>query len=208
MYYLDMIKGRLYTYAVDSNDRRSAQTAIFEALNCLVRIMAPLLVFTAEETWQHMPHEKSDYLISSIHLADWPKANPSLLNAAADLKPAMELIPDIAKALEEKRSNGVIGSSFDAEIKLLTKDEIRYKYLGSLKDELLEVFKVSQVEIIKEDNLKAGTVSKKYPDIAVEVKKASGEKCVRCWNYSEMVGKSVKHPLICEKCQVAIGEER
>lgn len=204
MYYLDMIKGRLYTYGADSNDRRSAQTAIFEVLNCLVRIMAPLLVFTAEETWQHMPHEKTDISISSIHLSDWPKPNLGLKQPALDLKPVMELIPDVAKALEEKRSAGVIGSSFDAKIKLLTKDEIRYKYLGSLKDELLEIFKVSQVEIIKSNSLDTGMVSKKYPDIGVIVEKAAGKKCVRCWNYSVRVGMSSDHPLLCEKCLMAI----
>ena len=204
MYYLDMIKGRLYTYAADSNGRRSAQTAIFEVLNCLVRIMAPLLVFTAEETWQHMPHEKTDTLISSIHLSDWPKPNPAFEQPALDLQPVMELIPDVAKALEEKRSVGVIGSSFDAKIKLLTKDEIRYKYLGSLKDELLEIFKVSQVEVIKRNSFDTGMLSKKHPDIGVGVEKAAGEKCVRCWNYSEKVGKSSNHPLLCEKCLITI----
>lgn len=204
MYYLDMIKGRLYTYAADSNDRRSAQTAIFEVLNCLVRIIAPLLVFTAEETWQHMPHEKTDTLISSIHLSDWPKPNPAFEQPALDLQPVMELIPDVAKALEEKRSVGVIGSSFDAKIKLLTKDEIRYKYLGSLKDELLEIFKVSQVEVIKRNSFDTGMLSKKHPDIGVGVEKAAGEKCVRCWNYSEKVGKSSNHPLLCEKCLITI----
>ena len=119
----------------------------------------------------------------------------------------MELIPDIAKALEEKRSVGAIGSSFDSKIKLLTKDEIRYKYLESLKDELLEVFKVSQVEIAKVVSFENALASKKYPDIAVGVEKAAGTKCVRCWNYSEKTGKSKTHPLLCDKCLAAIGEE-
>lgn len=208
MYYLDMVKGRLYTFAADSRERRSAQTAIFEVLNRLVRIMAPLLVFTAEESWQHMPHKEDEGPVRSVHLSDWPENNPDLEGVIQDLKLVMELIPDIAKALEEKRNLGVIGSSFDSKIKLLTKDEIRYKYLASLKDELLEVFKVSQVEIAKVASFENALVSKKYPDIAVGVEKAAGTKCVRCWNYSEKTGKSKTHPLLCDKCLAAIGEEQ
>jgi len=93
----------------------------------------------------------------------------------------------------------LIGSSFDAKIKLLTKSQERYKFLESLKDDLPEIFKVSQVEIESGDN---------FPDVAIEVSKAEGEKCQRCWNYNSSVGRSEKHPSLCNKCEAAIGEEK
>ncbi|MFH1640775.1 MAG: isoleucine--tRNA ligase [Candidatus Omnitrophota bacterium] len=204
MYYLDMVKGRLYTYAADSVERRAAQTAIYEILRVLTSMMAPILVFTAEDIFRCMPKEKKDLTFKSIHLSDWPQKNSvfSEESVAADnsieseLKPVIELIPDIAKALEEKRSSGVIGSSFDAKINLLTNDENRYTFLTSLKEELPEILKASQVCITKSD---------KSVSFAIEVNKADGEKCVRCWNYSGLVGKDTNHPLICDKCLEAIG---
>ena len=218
MYYLDMAKGRLYTYGANSLERRCAQTAIYEILNVLTRMMAPILTFTAEEIWQNMPKEKKDSIAWSVHLSDFPKTNPVFAqhdlesdgrkNIGEELKDIIELIPDVAKALEEKRNKGEIGSSFDAKIILLTNEQNRYKYLESLKAELPEIFKVSQVEIRKDESLEMGTLSRKYADMALAVEKAAGGKCVRCWNYSTLTGKSKVHPLLCEKCLTAIGEEK
>ncbi len=99
----------------------------------------------------------------------------------------------VAKALEEKRAKGEIGSSFDAKIKLLSNSKDRYKVLKSLKGELAEIFKVSQAEV------------EAAPHDAIEVHKAEGTKCVRCWNYSLSVGAHKEHALICERCLTAIG---
>ncbi|MGE5197335.1 MAG: isoleucine--tRNA ligase [Deltaproteobacteria bacterium] len=214
MYYLDMVKGRLYTKAPKSLDRRAAQTAIYEALHVLIRLAAPILVFTCEEIWRYMPKEKKGSTPASVHLSDWPKVNPEFAqqdlvpeeNIDQEFKAIIGLIPDVAKALEERRSAGIIGSSFDAKINLLTNNEIRYKYLESLKGELPEIFKVSQVGLIKKDISASGLpASSAYPDIAIEISKAEGKKCVRCWNYSLAVGSDEAHPLICDKCSAAIG---
>jgi len=118
----------------------------------------------------------------------------------------IELIPDIAKVLEEKRSAGEIGSSFDAQIILLTNSQIRYNYVASLKSDLLEIFKVSGVNVVKQDTFEGGVLSKSCPEISIVVSKADGTKCVRCWNYSLSVGASKEHPQICDKCLGAIGE--
>jgi isoleucyl-tRNA synthetase len=172
-------------------------------------MLAPILVFTAEEIWQHLPKDKQDQSVNSVHLLAWPVKNPLFAqedlvkrnkDIDTELKVIIELIPQVAKILEEKRNQGDIGSSFDAEIILLTNDEIRYKYLMSLKDGLSEIFKVSRVSIEKKDELDQGAISEKYPEVAVLVKKAQGKKCVRCWNYSFSVGESGQHPLLCEKC--------
>ncbi|MDP2941605.1 MAG: isoleucine--tRNA ligase [Candidatus Omnitrophota bacterium] len=204
MYYLDMVKGRLYTSAANSHQRRSAQTAIFEALNCLVRIMAPIFAFTAEEIWKNSPKENGNISVPDAHLLPWPQINPAFSqsnvapekNIHAELGGVIALLPEIAKALEEKRGAGIIGSSFDAKIKLLTNSDDRYIFLRSLETELCEIFKVSQVEIVKAD------VGK---DIAIEADKAEGKKCARCWNYSSSVGDNENHPLICQTCAASIG---
>lgn len=208
MYYLDMIKGRLYIYATDSLDRRAAQTVIYEILNILVRIMAPIFVFTSEEIWQYMPKEKKDSSLTSVHLLSWPKRNhifaqDDLVDSDKDidseLKTIIESIPTVTKALEEKRCEGLIGSSFDAKIILLTNSEFRYTYLERLKQDLTEIFKVSQFEIKKKDILDEGIVNEAV-EIAVVVQKADGLKCLRCWNYNLTVGRDSSHPSICERC--------
>ncbi|MDD5130086.1 MAG: isoleucine--tRNA ligase [Candidatus Omnitrophica bacterium] len=198
MYYLDMVKGRLYTYAAKSAERRSAQTAIFEVLNMLVRMLAPIFVFTAEEIWQNMPKDKESRAIGSVHLLEYPA--PEVIIPQDDIHLRMGVvilrIPLVAKALEELRAKGEIGSSFDARIKLLTKSQERYTFLQSFDSQLPEIFKVSQVEVVKEDNLSE--------EIKIEVAKAEGIKCPRCWNYSLKVGSSPAHPLICDNCLKAI----
>ncbi|MDI6758666.1 MAG: isoleucine--tRNA ligase [Candidatus Omnitrophota bacterium] len=206
MYYLDMVKGRLYTFGARSLERRAAQTVIYETLIVLVRIMAPILIFTSEEIWSNMLKEKKDSSVKSVHLLDWPLVNPvfsqALLRQGSsdighELKPIFEIMPSITAALEDKRTQGLIGSSFDAKINLLTNSEFRYKYLCSLKDELPEIFKVSQVEIIKDSSLGESA------DIVIEVSKADGLKCPRCWNFfvSAIEGKE-----LCVRCAGAIGE--
>jgi isoleucyl-tRNA synthetase len=193
MYYLDMVKGRLYTYGAKSAGRRAAQTAIYEILNALLKMISPILVFTAEEAWQHMPRVGANPIPASIHLSEWPAPNSEY--KGEDLQAAIDLIPQAAKVLEELRAQGSIGSSFDAKIKLLTNDHGRYTVLESLERELCEIFKVSQVEIEKD-----GTA-----EVTVSAFKAEGSKCVRCWNYFVGLGSDAMHPELCDNCLKAIG---
>jgi isoleucyl-tRNA synthetase len=166
--------------------------------------MAPIFVFTAEEIWQHMPKEKNTKTFESVHLLSWPRSNPlfSQKDLAArgediesELRRIIELIPAVTKTLEEKRSQGLIGSSFDAEIILLTNRESCLSYLTRLKPELREIFKVSAVEIRREGE----------EEISLIVQKAKGNKCARCWNYYDNVGNNKQHPTICEECLNIIG---
>jgi isoleucyl-tRNA synthetase len=196
MYYLDMVKGRLYTLAAKSQDRRAAQSAMYAVLSALIRIMSPILVFTAEEAWQNLPKHAKDNAAGSVHLLAWPEENAEFWKDKEDYLRRFDAyiilrIPILAKELENKRAKGEIGSSFDAEIKVLTNNQERYTFLTSLKDDLCEIFKVSQVEIIFDENLSMDRF---------EVAKAKGLKCVRCWNYSLSVGQDKNHPLICERC--------
>ena len=199
MHYLDMVKGRLYTFAASASERRAAQTALYEILSCLVRIISPILVFTAEEIWQNMPKENNMASFSSVHLLSWPK--PYVLTAQESaveglLQPVIDLIPSAAKELEQMRTTGAIGSSFDAQINILTKTQDRYTFLQSCAAQLAEIFKVSLVEVTwDKDNLE---------DYSVKVAKAQGFKCLRCWNYAPEIGHDLAHPLICDNCLQAI----
>ncbi|MBM3246054.1 MAG: isoleucine--tRNA ligase [Candidatus Omnitrophica bacterium] len=200
MYYLDMAKGRLYTFAAKSQERRAAQTAIYAALDALIRVMSPILVFTAEEIWQSFPGHTKDNTSRSAHLLAWPQNKADFRKDKTDDLERLDAyvilsIPIAAKELENRRAKGEIGSSFDAKIKLLTNNQERYKFLTSLRDELCEIFKVSQVEIVFGQDL---------PGDSVEAARAEGVKCARCWNYSESVGRDNAHPSICEKCLKAI----
>ena len=206
MYYLDMVKGRLYTCRSNSVERRAAQTAIYEVLNRLIRLLAPILVFTAEEIWQNIPKEKKDINCVSVHLSGFPETNPVFRqddvflsgqkNVGEQLKELIELVPFAAKSLEELRSKGEIGSSFDAQINILTNTPDRYTFLQSCTNELAEIFKVSLVTAVLDKGNSA--------DLSVKVDKAQGTKCLRCWNYSQEVGKNPAHPLLCDNCLKAI----
>jgi isoleucyl-tRNA synthetase len=180
--------------------RRSAQTAIFEVLNMLARMIAPILVFTAEEIWQHMPKEKEYRQTLSVHILDWPSDKYTSVEEALDFRyvdEAIRLIPDVAKVLEELRGKGQIGSSFDAQINILTNTQDRYTFLQSFNVELCEIFKVSQVKVSFD---KGNSVN-----LSVKAEKAEGSKCPRCWNYSLKLGSDPAHPLICDNCLKAIG---
>jgi isoleucyl-tRNA synthetase len=206
MYYLDMVKGRLYTLPSDSRQRRSAQTVIYEALSVLVRLIAPILVFTSEEIWQYMPKPSQEEKVLSVHLLDWPEHNslyaqdnlPAQESIETQLGPVLELIPLVSRALEEQRAQGLIGSSFDARIILLTKDSFWYKYLTNLEDDLVEIFKVSQIEI---------RIDESVSEVSVLVEKADGNKCLRCWNWSNSVGSDESHPSLCQRCLSSISKE-
>jgi len=198
MQYLDMIKGRLYVYPKDSSERRSAQTVIYEVINVLVRLVAPILVFTAEETWQNMPKTKEESNIPSVHLLDWPRSiifyeELKKENVEEKLGYVLSLLAEVLKLLEQARSQDIIGSSFDAKIILLTNKDECISYLEGLIPELPEIFRVSSVLLKKEkpSNLK---------DIEIRVEKADGKKCVRCWNYSVDVGKDLEYPDLCKRC--------
>jgi len=176
--------------------------------------MSPVLSFTAEEIWQYMPKEAKYKTAASVHLLDWPQIDPvfAQLNLPeqdsieAKLDLIISLIPDVAKALESRRCEGLIGSSFDAKINLLTNNEIRYNYLTAFKQDLCEIFKVSQVEVKKGEFTGADLISSPVcPEISIKVVKAEGDKCQRCWNYSFSVGENKEHPFICQNCLEAIG---
>ena len=186
-FYLDIIKDRLYTAKKDSVERRAAQTAMYEILNALVRILAPMAVFTAEEIWKYMKHKVNENA-ESVMMEFYPEVNPKYENKELEEKwdKILKVKEDVAKKLEEARAAKVIGHSLNAKV-VISAEGDEYAFLQENKDLLMTVFIVSGLEVVEG----------KY-DIKVET--AEGEKCERCWMYSTTVGQDNENPTICHRC--------
>ena len=197
-FYLDILKDRLYTSATHSPARRSAQTALWEILDAFTRLIAPILSFTSEEVYGAM-HEgrPSGRPAESVHVLLFPKHEPvageqSLLDEWDQLRNARETV---LKSLEEVRQKGGIGNSLEAKVLIRTSGE-NAALLRRHEPDLRYIFIVSQVEI--EEAADAGGALK------IEVSKADGQKCERCWNYSVEVGKDPAYATLCERCIPAV----
>ena len=188
--YFDIIKDRLYIMAPNSRERRSAQTALFRIADSLCRLMSPLLAFTSDEAWESLPGVREP----SVHIAEFPKASgadhASLLTAWERLFSIRE---EVLRALEDARNEKQIGSSLEANV-VLTADRETTLFLMDYYPQLRYLFIVSQVEVHEGDSL------------MVEIRRADGEKCERCWNYSTRVGEFEKYPTVCERCAGALAE--
>ncbi|MFC1754334.1 isoleucine--tRNA ligase [Thermoproteota archaeon] len=192
-FYLDILKDRLYTHGKDSKSRRGAQTVMYEILRYLVILMAPILSFTSEEIWKHMPKRKDEDKIISVHLLDWPKETKRDEELADEFKKIYALREPILKSLEEERAKGKIGSSLEAKLVLSLNSKL-YPIFDKYVDDLPFLFIVSQLELQK---IEKG-------EFKVEVVAAQGIKCARCWNFRLDVGSDDKHPSICKRCIEAV----
>lgn len=190
-FYLDVIKDRIYTYSAGDKKRRSAQSAMYIILDALVRMLAPVISFTSEEIWKHLPHRENDNP-ESIQLNSWPEANEAYDNQLLKEKwdHLIKVRDEVLKALENARNEKIIGSSLEASVTL--------KASGAELDFLSENLEIlPMVFIVSDVNVEADGSAK---EIEIDVKKASGEKCERCWIYSKSVGKDPKHPALCSRC--------
>ena len=185
-FYLDIIKDRLYTAKTDSIERRSAQTAMYEILNALVKIIAPMACYTAEEIWKYMPH-KDEEKVESVMLSYYPEVNEKYDNKELEEKwnKILKIKSLASKQLEEARANKVIGNSLEAKVKIIASND-NYNFIKKNENLLKDVLIVSKLEI--QEN--------KKNIIEVKVEHADGEKCQRCWQYSD----DIKNGL-CLNCQ-------
>jgi isoleucyl-tRNA synthetase len=204
--YFDVLKDRLYTAAPNSRARRSAQTAIWRIGEALVRLLAPIMSFTAEEVWSFLP--KISGRPQSVHLAYFPKAEDltgdtsgmaQLLSLRADFDSLMAVRDDALKALEVARKERLIGSGLEAAVTIHATED-RYRVLDRYKSDLRFLFIVSGVEV------RSAAAGNGSIPLRVEVTKAPGQKCERCWNYSVHVGESKVYPGLCERCLAALAE--
>ena len=214
-FYLDVLKDRLYTSAPKSQKRRSAQTALWRIGETLVRAVAPIMSFTAEEVWQHLP--KVAYREESVHLAMFKDDNFTASGAIctpAATKISGAILSDIAgdggwiqlrhvrddvlRALEEARNSKLIGTGLEAQVHLSAPEPL-YAVLKRYESQLRYLLIVSVVSLTQ--STASGTAS-----VQVEVKKADGQKCERCWNYSIHVGEDKNYPTVCERCSAVLRE--
>lgn len=198
--YLDILKDRLYTFPALSKERRAAQTTIYIILDSLVRLIAPVLTFTSEEIWSFMKHDsKNNY--ESVQLADWPKVQ-DLYNNSEIIKKWEKLFDirkDVSKALEIARINKEIGHSLEAQVDLYPSHDL-YDFLKGFED-FESIFIVSKVVLHKPGDVVPDSLyaSEDY-ELKINVKHAPGEKCERCWMFSETVGSVKEHPTLCARC--------
>ncbi|MBN1869987.1 MAG: isoleucine--tRNA ligase [Candidatus Omnitrophica bacterium] len=206
-FYLDILKDRLYTFESNSRERRSAQTVLFHVLNHLVRIIAPIFCFTAEEVFMAMPKGASMRGIQSVHLLPWldcpQEWGKDTIREKFDL--LVSLRPHVLKALEEKRRTGEIGSSLEAKVIFNTASPRDLQYLKQNADGLPAAFIVSQVEIHQVDQVGRG-LNEEFAKTEIMIEKADGRKCGRCWNYKTDVGQDQEHQTLCQRCTAIVKE--
>jgi len=193
--YFDVLKDRLYTSARKSEARRSAQTALYRLLDALVRLVAPLMTFTAEEVWTHMKHAES------VHVAYFPEPGDltaGLGDAArkrtADWDRLMEVRGDVLKSLENARNEKLIGAPLEARVSLSADGDL-FPLLEQYARELPALFIVSEVALDRSEGA-----------LAVRVDRAAGRKCERCWKYTTDTGSNAKFPTICAACAGSVEE--
>lgn len=204
--YLDILKDRLYTEKADSKLRRSAQTAMYEILTTLVRLVAPVLCFTSEEVWQALPNKEEREW--SVHMSDMPKVNEAYLDKALDEKWKKRLaVRSVAmKALEEARQAKVIGHPLDAEVTVYADGEA-YDIVKAMEKELADFLLVSQTHIVSGTAAAPeNAASNEEGTVKASVAVCTLAKCERCWKRSADVDADPKHPGVCARCAHVLTE--
>ena len=206
-FYLDIIKDRLYTTGASSAPRRSAQTAMHHVAQAMVRWLAPILSFTAEEVWGFLPGVRNE----SVFLNTWHQFPPGAERVPAIDWPALiALKTDVARDLERLRSAGAIGAPLEAEVVVYAPAAQTGRF-EALHDELRFLLITSQAHVVASDAPPASTVPASEPGVWIEVKPSTQPKCVRCWHLRSDVGSDPRHPELCARCIVNVegpGEER
>jgi len=210
-FYLDIIKDRQYTTQADSLARRSAQTAMYHIVEVLARWFMPILSFTAEDVWQHIPGERGE----SVLLEEWYEL-PSQVEGTMSMSYWSQVIrvrESVSKELEKLRGDGTIGSSLAAEVDLYC-TPVLYDELLKLGDELRFVLITSYARIHPESERMGDAVEVELDDnrtVWIDVKASGYAKCVRCWHHRDDVGRHSEHPELCGRCVdnvAGAGEQR
>jgi isoleucyl-tRNA synthetase len=198
-FYLDIIKDRQYTLPENSLARRSGQTAMYHIVEALVRWLSPILAFTAEELWEHMPGKRE----ASVFLTTWSEA-PLVLEDSESLNRAfwesiLSVREAVSKELEGLREQAVIGSALDAEVTLYC-DPALYKQIVVLNEEMRFVLITSEANILPLAEAPEGAIKTTLEGLSLVVSSSEAEKCVRCWHRRSDVGEHKEHPELCGRC--------
>ncbi|MGM9630420.1 isoleucine--tRNA ligase [Butyricicoccus sp.] len=200
-FYLDVIKDRLY--CDDGLSRLSAQTAIYRILDALVRMIAPILCFTADEIWHAMPHQEGDDL-RNVLFNDMPSYDESLVfDEAAMIKweKIIAVRDDVNKALEQARGAKLIGKPLEAKV-VITASDAGKEFLDGCGQDLAKLCIVSAVSVQSGEG--EGDEYEALGGIRIAVSRMEGEKCARCWIYDPTVGENAEHPCLCARCASVI----
>jgi isoleucyl-tRNA synthetase len=198
-FYLDILKDRLYTARASSIERRSGQTVLHAILSAMVRLMAPVLSFTADEVWGYTKEGAGG---KSVFLAEFPKPEETFIDDALEARwdRIISVRSEVAKVLEALRRDKKIGHSLDAGVTLYAEPQL-YEFLNGYRNDLAFIFIVSSVEIASESGAPNDAyVSDVVKGLRVAAGPAKGVKCGRCWMYQESVGTVKDHPEICGRC--------
>jgi isoleucyl-tRNA synthetase len=200
-FYLDILKDRLYTLPEDAPERRAAQTVLHRVATDLCRLMAPVLSFTAEEIWQELEalHGREKWAAATVHAATFPErlevpSDPALLERWERFARLRE---EISRALEGARREKTIGTPLEAHVVLETGDDDR-SFLESFGDDLRFLLIVSRVSFGEADE--DAVAAENVPGLRVGIRRADGEKCGRCWHYTEDVGSDDEFAELCARC--------
>ncbi len=205
-FYLDIIKDRLYVNPKNDIERRCAQTTMYIILDSIVRLMAPILSFTADEIWSFMPDYKGkeeSVCLASMAVLDEEFKQEKL---AEKWEKILLIRSEVTKALEEARVAKLIGHPLDASIIIGLPDQEYKDIFASLNEDLRDVFIVSNVSLSEDLEDDSVYKSKEIEGLKILIQRATGEKCERCWRYDTTIGDSVDHPLICSRCVGALGK--
>ena len=203
-FYLDIIKDRLYVSPPKSIARKSAQTAMNEILEVLVRLMAPVLSFTADEIWQYMQHEDQSHSVHMelfIPLKDEYR-DPGLVDRWENI---IKVRREVTKALEIARKEKRVGHSLDASLTLGLPDGLM-EPLKPYLNQLRSIFIVSSVKVVPVEEMDGGYESEEIDGLKVQVVPSEDTKCERCWVHDPSVGENNRHPSLCHRCHEAMVE--
>jgi isoleucyl-tRNA synthetase len=202
--YLDVLKDRLYTSGKASKSRRSAQSAMFIILDAMTRMLAPILTFTAEEVWQSLPAYEGK--AASVHLTQFPAVKPAWADEKLGdtWKTLITVRGEISKAMETARKNKVIGHPLDAAVTVSGPEKLA-ELLARYEEDMRAFCIISGFRVQKGGELKEAFESTELPGLKIAVTKAGGEKCQRCWVFSEELGRDANHPKICPRCLANLG---
>jgi len=202
--YFDVLKDRLYTFRQDAPARRASQRVLHETLLAMTKLMAPILSFTAEEIWQSIPEQQRE--APSVHLTQFPKADPRYKDVELEKRweRLLHIRTVVQAGLEMQRREKLIGAPLEAKVRLSASPET-YKFLKRYEQDLPALFIVSQVELREVAEVPTeGHLLSDTSGFAVDVLKADGTKCARCWRYQTSVGVNAGHPELCDRCVEAI----
>lgn len=205
-FYLDIIKDRQYTAKGDSVARRSCQSALYHIIEALVRWMAPIMSFTAQELWQEMPWQEDEFVFTGRWYQGLSAQNQQTQFNNAFWLQVMAVKDEVNRSIELARKEGTIGGSLQAEVKIFANQDIAQS-LAKLQDELRFVLITSAATVEQVTDAPQNAQDTAIPGLWLQISASLGKKCTRCWHHREDVGSTAAHPELCVRCVTNVDGE-